>query len=291
MAGSAAGGARQSKWAPWLLSAPALLYLAVFFVWPLLSLVRTSLSEKSGNPFLPELTFSWRFANFTDALDAFGSQLGRSFLYAAIATLIAVVLAYPLAYFVAFRSGRYKNVILGMVVTPFFITFLVRTLAWKTIVADGGVVVDVLSALSLTPAPNRILNTPWAVVGGLVYNFLPFMILPIYVSLEKIDWRLIEASRDLYAGSASTFRRVLLPLTLPGVFAGTLLTFIPAAGDFINQRYLGGTNQTMIGSVIQRQFIVEKDFPQAAALSVILMLLILAGVALYTRLLGTEDLV
>ncbi len=290
MAGSAIGGTRQSKVAPWLLSAPALLYLAVFFVWPLISLVRTSLSEKSGNPFLPELTFTWHVANFSEAFDSFGSQLGRSFLYAGIATLVAATLAYPLAYFIAFRSGRYRNLLLGMVVTPFFITFLVRTLAWKTIVSDGGLVVEAMNALSLAPS-GRVLNTPTAVVGGLVYNFLPFMILPIYVSLEKVDWRLVEASRDLYSTSWSTFRRVLFPLTLPGVFAGTLLTFIPAAGDFINQRYLGGTNQTMIGTVIQRQFIVEKDFPEAAALSVILMLLILAGVLLYARLLGTEELV
>lgn len=291
MAGSAAGGTRQNTTAAWLLSAPALAYLAVFFLWPLVNLIKTSLSEKSGNPFLPELEFTGRVANFTDAIDQFGSQMFRSFLYAGIATLIAIVLAYPLAYLIAFRSGRWKNVLLGAVVTPFFITFLVRTLAWKTILADDSIVVDTLGALALTPASGRVLNTPMAVVGGLVYNFLPFMILPIYVSLEKIDWRLVEASRDLYATTGGTFRRVLFPLTLPGVFAGTLLTFIPAAGDFINQRYLGGTNQTMIGSVIHRQFIVEKDFPEAAAISTILMILILSGVLLYTRLLGTEDLV
>jgi spermidine/putrescine transport system permease protein len=262
----------------------------VFFVWPLVNLIRTSLSVKVGSPFLPELDFDWRIANYGDAVGTFGTQLVRSFGYAAIATVVAAVLAYPLAYLISFRSGRWKNLLLGMVVTPFFITFLVRTLAWKTILQDDGGFVSTLDAFGLTPAPGRVLNTSWAVIGGLVYNFLPFMMLPIYVSLEKIDWALIEASRDLYASSARTFRRVLLPLSLPGLFAGTLLTFIPAAGDFINQRYLGGTNQTMIGTVIHRQFIIEKDFPQAAALSVVLMLLILAGVLVYSRLLGTEEL-
>jgi spermidine/putrescine transport system permease protein len=280
---------RQSRRAPWLLSAPALAYLAVFFVWPLVNLVRTSLSDKVGSPFLPELAFAWRIANYGASLDSFGPQLLRSFGYAAIATVLTAVLAYPLAYLISFRSGRYKNLLLGMVVTPFFITFLVRTLAWKTILQDSGPLVTTLDTFGLT-ANGRVLNTSWAVIGGLVYNFLPFMMLPIYVSLEKIDWGLIEASRDLYASSARTFQRVLLPLSLPGLFAGTLLTFIPAAGDFINQRYLGGTNQTMIGTVIHRQFIIEKDFPEAAALSVILMALILVGVLTYARLLGTEEL-
>jgi spermidine/putrescine transport system permease protein len=258
-------------------------------VWPLVNLVRTSLSDKVGSPFLPELAFAWRIANYGASLDSFGPQLLRSFGYAAIATVLTAVLAYPLAYLISFRSGRYKNLLLGMVVTPFFITFLVRTLAWKTILQDSGPLVTTLDTFGLT-ANGRVLNTSWAVIGGLVYNFLPFMMLPIYVSLEKIDWGLIEASRDLYASSARTFQRVLLPLSLPGLFAGTLLTFIPAAGDFINQRYLGGTNQTMIGTVIHRQFIIEKDFPEAAALSVILMALILVGVLTYARLLGTEEL-
>lgn len=290
MAGTASGGTRNSKIMPWLLCAPALAYLGLFFVWPLVNLVRTSLSEKSGNPFLPELEFTGRVANYSDAIGNFGNQLARSFLYAGIATVICLVLAYPLAYLLAFRAGRWKNALLGAVITPFFITFLVRTLAWKTILADDSLVVDLLGSVGLTPAGGRVLNTSWAVIGGQVYNFLPFMILPVYVSMEKIDWRLIEASRDLYATGGQTFRRVLLPLTLPGAFAGTLLTFIPAAGDFINHRYLGGPNQTTIGTVIQRQFIIDKDFPEAAALSMILMVLILIGVLIYTRIMGTDDL-
>ncbi len=200
------------------------------------------------------------------------------------------MLAYPLAYVLAFKSGKWKNVLLGLVILPFFITFIIRTLAWKTIFADSSFLTSVFEALGLT-TNGRILSTPWAVIGGLTYNFLPFMVLPIYVSIEKIDPRLLEAARDLYAGGVRTFRKVLLPLSLPGVFAGSLLTFIPAAGDFINAQYLGGVNQAMVGTVIQSQFLVVKDYPLAAALSAVLMIIILVMVLVYTKVLGTEDLV
>lgn len=290
MAGSASGGNRHGRATPYLLSLPALAYLAVFFVVPLWALLRTSLSSNTGSVFDPTLSFSWEFSNYSEAFNQYSEQIARSFQYALSATLLALLLAYPLAYVIAFKAGRWKNLLLGLVIVPFFITFIVRTLAWKTIFGDDTFVVSLLDAVGLTEN-GRILSTKYAVIGGLTYNFLPFMILPIYVSIEKIDPRLLEAARDLYSGGFRTFRKVLLPLSMPGVLAGSLLTFIPAAGDFVNAQYLGGVNQTMVGSVIQSQFLVTKDYPLAAALSFVLMLIILVAVLIYTRVLGTEDLV
>jgi len=290
MAGSASGGNRHAKVTPYLLSLPALAYLAVFFVVPLWALLRTSLSSNTGSVFDPTLSFSWEFSNYGEAFSEYSEQIARSFEYALVATLLALVLAYPLAYVIAFKAGKWKNLMLGLVIVPFFITFIVRTLAWKTIFGDDTVIVSIMDTLGLTEN-GRILSTKYAVIGGLTYNFLPFMILPIYVSIEKIDPRLLEAARDLYSGGFRTFRKVLLPLSLPGVLAGSLLTFIPAAGDFVNAQYLGGVNQTMVGTVIQSQFLVTKDYPLAAALSFVLMLIILVAVLIYTRVLGTEDLV
>ena len=290
MAGSASGGARHGRVTPYLLSLPALAYLAVFFVVPLWALLRTSLSSNTGSVFDPTLTFNWEFSNYSEAFSQYTEQIARSFEYALSATLLALLFAYPLAYVIAFKAGKWKNLLLGLVIVPFFITFIVRTLAWKTIFGDDTFVVSILDTLGLTEN-GRILSTKYAVIGGLTYNFLPFMILPIYVSIEKIDPRLLEAARDLYAGGFRTFRKVLLPLSMPGVLAGSLLTFIPAAGDFVNAQYLGGVNQTMVGTVIQSQFLVTKDYPLAAALSFVLMLIILVAVLIYTRVLGTEDLV
>jgi spermidine/putrescine transport system permease protein len=287
----ATGGRRRSRVAPYVMVLPALAYLAVFFVVPLWSLLRTSLSRNTGSVFLPTLSFDWAFTNYGDAFTDFRDQIVRSFLYAGVATLICLVLAYPLAYVIAFKAGRYRNLLLGLVILPFFVTFLVRTLAWKTILSDDGWVVAALDTAGLLPSEGRLLSTSWAVVGGLVYNFLPFMVLPLYVSLEKIDVRLVEAAGDLYSTSWRGFRKVVVPLSMPGVLAGSLLVFIPAAGDFINAQYLGGTQNTMIGNVIQRQFLVVKDYPAAAALSFVLMAVILAAVLAYTRALGTDDLV
>ncbi|KAA0096097.1 ABC transporter permease [Mycolicibacterium sp. P1-18] len=291
MAGVASSSRQRSKIAPYLMVLPALAYLAVFFVVPFWSLLRTSLSSMSGSVFLPTLSFTWNFANFGHAFTLYEDQIIRSFTYALVATLLCILLAYPLAYVIAFKAGRYKNLILGLVILPFFVTFLIRTLAWKTILADDGWVVSVLGSVGLLPSEGRLLSTSWAVIGGLTYNWIIFMILPLYVSLEKIDPRLLEASRDLYSGNARSFGKVILPLSMPGVLAGSLLVFIPAAGDFINADYLGSTQTTMIGNVIQKQFLVVKDYPAAAALSFVLMAFILVGVLLYTRALGTEDLV
>lgn len=291
MAGIAAGGRRRSRVAPYAMVLPAVAYLGVFFVYPLWSLLRTSLSRNSGSVFLPTLEFDWAWSNYGDAFTDFRDQIVRSFVYAGLATLICIALAYPLAYVIAFKSGRYKNLLLGLVILPFFVTFLVRTLAWKTILSDDGWVVSAFDTVGLLPSEGRLLSTSWGVVGGLVYNFLPFMVLPLYVSLEKIDARLLEAAGDLYSSSWRGFRKVVVPLSMPGVIAGSLLVFIPASGDFVNAQYLGGTQNTMIGNVIQKQFLVVKDYPAAAALSFVLMAIILVAVLAYTRALGTDDLV
>jgi spermidine/putrescine transport system permease protein len=291
MAGAASSNRQRSKIAPYLMIFPALAYLAIFFVVPFWSLFRTSLSTMGGSIYLPQLQFAWDFSNYTQALSAYQDQILRSLLYAFTATVVSLVISYPLAYVIAFKSGRYKNLLLGLVVLPFFVTFLVRTLAWKTILADDGFVVHTLGSIGLLPSDGRLLSTSWAVIGGLIYNSMTFMILPLYVSLEKIDPRLLEASKDLYSTGFRAFSKIILPLSIPGVLAGSLLVFIPAMGDFINADYLGGTQTTMIGNVIQKQFLVVKDYPAAAALSFLLMAMILAGVLSYTRALGTEDLV
>ncbi|HEX9831470.1 MAG TPA: ABC transporter permease [Mycobacterium sp.] len=291
MAGVASSGRQRSKIAPYLMVLPALVYLGVFFVVPFFSLARTSLSSSGGSVYMPTLTFGWDIGNYLDAFSIYRDQIIRSFSYALMATVLCLLLAFPLAYVIAFKAGRYKNLILGLVILPFFVTFLIRTIAWKTILADEGWVVSALGTIGLLPEEGRLLSTSWAVIGGLTYNWIIFMILPLYVSLEKIDPRLIEASKDLYSSNVRSFTKVILPLSMPGVLAGSMLVFIPAVGDFINADYLGSTQTTMIGNVIQKQFLVVKDYPAAAALSLVLMLTILGGVLLYTRALGTEDLV
>jgi spermidine/putrescine transport system permease protein len=262
------------------------------------SLARMSLSAKESR-FDFEPTFSWQFSNYSSAISDSSEQLIRSFAYAGAATLLTILIGYPVAYVIAFRGGRYRNVLLGLVVIPFFTSFLIRTLAWQTVLFDDGPLLSLLDALRLTGPleavgivdDGRLLQTHAAVIGGLTYNFLPFMILPIYVSLEKIDLGLTEAAKDLYNDGWRAFRKVVLPLSMPGVFAGTLLTFIPAAGDFVNARFLGGPNNSMIGSVVQDRFLVQLDYPTAAALSFVLMVIITIAVVVYARILGTDDLV
>jgi spermidine/putrescine transport system permease protein len=286
---SPAKGLRSSRATPYWLLLPGMAWLTVFFLVPLFSLFSTSLqSPVSDNPD-DGFYFNWDFANYSEALSRYGEQFLRSFVYAGTATLLALLIAYPLAYFIAFRSGKYKTLLLVLVVAPFFASFLIRTYAWKTILADEGFIVQTMNALNLLPA-DRILNTPIAVVTGITYNFLPFMILPLYAALDKIDPRLAEAGADLYATPFTTFRKVIWPLSLPGVVAGTLLTFIPATGDYINAKLLGSTNDRMIGSVIDSQFIIVRDYPIASALSFLLMATILILVTIYVRRAGTEDL-
>jgi spermidine/putrescine transport system permease protein len=283
---------------PYGLLSPGMIWLGLFFLVPMASLARMSLSAKESR-FDFEPTFSWQFSNYSSAISDSSEQLIRSFAYAGAATLLTILIGYPVAYVIAFRGGRYRNVLLGLVVIPFFTSFLIRTLAWQTVMFDDGPLLSLLDTLRLTGAleavgivdDGRLLQTHAAVIGGLTYNFLPFMILPIYVSLEKIDLGLTEAAKDLYNDGWRAFRKVVLPLSMPGVFAGTLLTFIPAAGDFVNARFLGGPNNSMIGSVVQDRFLVQLDYPTAAALSFVLMVIITIAVVVYARILGTDDLV
>jgi spermidine/putrescine transport system permease protein len=272
---------------PYLLLAPGVLFLALFFVVPLGFLAYQSL--QSGN-FDIGYTFSWQWSNYWDALHNYKAQFIRSLEYAGIATLLALIISYPVAYWIAFRGGRWKNLLLLFIVAPFFVTYLIRTLAWETILSDNGFVVNTLQSLHVLGPSGRLLATSTAVVTGITYNFLPFMALPLYVSLEQIDGRMIEAAEDLYASKWHAFWRVTFPLSLPGVVAGTLLTFIPAAGDFINAQLLGSPDNHMIGNVIQSKFLELTDYPAAAAMSFILMAGILIAVFLYARVVGTEQL-
>ena len=270
---------------PYLLLLPGLAWLALFFLVPTYYLAHTSLQTGSLDA---GYAFSWAWENYSDAISTYHEQFVRSLEYAGIATVLALLVSYPLAYFIAFRGGRWKGLLLLLIIAPFFVTYLIRTLAWQTILSDSGFVVNALQTIGLLGDGERLLATSTAVVAGITYNFLPFMALPLYVSLEQIDARLIEAAEDLYASKVRAFLRVTLPLSLPGVFAGTLLTFIPAAGDFINAELLGTPRQSMIGNVIQSKFLVLTDYGQAAALSFVLMAAILVLIVIYTRVLGTE---
>ena len=271
---------------PYFLLGPGLIWLILFFVVPLYYMGRLSLF--SGT--LGDYAFTWEWSNYTDSLSRFDDQFLRTFIYSSVATVLALLIAYPLAYAIAFRGGRWKNALLLAVVAPFFTTYLIRTIAWQTILGDNGFVVDTLKTLALLDENGRLLATPTAVIAGLTYNFLPFMVLPIYASLERIDVRLIEAAKDLYSSSSQAFRRVTLPLSAPGVVAGTLLTFIPAAGDYVNAFYLGSAQQAMIGNRIQSLYLVERDYPTAAALAFMMMIVILIIVLIYIKFAGSEAL-
>jgi spermidine/putrescine transport system permease protein len=264
-----------------------MIWLTIFFVVPLGYLAYQSL--QSGNIDFG-YAFTWAWGNYWTAIRDYRPQFIRSIEYAGIATAVALVVSYPVAYWIAFRGGRWKNLLLLFIIAPFFVTYLIRTLAWETILADHGFVVHTLQNLHVLGSGDRLLATGTAVVAGITYNFLPFMALPLYVSLEQIDPRLIEAAEDLYANKIRAFLRVTFPLSLPGVVAGTLLTFIPAAGDFINAQLLGGPQNHMIGNVIESKFLELSDYPAAASMSFILMGAILAFVAIYALVVGTEQL-
>lgn len=281
--------ARRKLTGYWLIL-PGAVWLAVFFVVPFFSLISASLYDPSGS-IETGYSMTWHFQNFVDAFDQHKDELGRSLWYSGVATAVCLVIGYVLAYAIAFKAGRWKNLMLILVIAPFFTSFLLRTLSWKLILADDGWIVNSLQWLHLLGDDQRLLATPFAVIAGLTYNFLPFMVLPLYASLEKIDPRLIEASSDLYASPAKGFLKVTLPLSMPGVVAGTLLTFIPSAGDYINAELLGNPNTTMVGNTIQNLFTTVNDYAAAGALSVILMAIIVALVIVFVRKAGTEDLV
>jgi spermidine/putrescine transport system permease protein len=272
---------------PYLLLLPGLGWLLLFFALPLVYMAFESLKTGTIDT---GFQLTWEFSNYTNALNDYSEQFIRSFEYAGLATLIALLIGYPLAYVIAFRGGKWRNALLLLVIVPFFVTYLIRTLSWETILSDSGVVVSTLKTLGIVSQDGRLLDTTVSVVAGITYNFLPFMILPLYASLERIDHRLLEAGYDLYGRRRDVFLRVTLPLSMPGVVAGVLLTFIPAAGDFINAQLLGTPKQFMIGNVIQSRYLVLADYPTAAALSFLLMAFSLIIVIVWARIAGTEAL-
>src|ERR1700754_3491410 len=267
------------------LLAPGTIWLVVFFLVPLYFLGRLSLNVNLGTYY----PFDWHWKNYSDALSLYDTQFIRSFIYSGLATLICLLLAYPLAYAIAFKAGKWRHAMLLAVVAPFFTTYLIRTISWVTILSDESPVVSVLKFLQIAPSGHVLFTAP-AVISGLVYNYLPFMVLPIYASLERLDVRLMEAAKDLYANAATTFFKVTLPLSAPGVVAGALLTFIPATGDYVNAEFLGGAQQSMIGNVIQSLYLKQTDYPAAAALSFTLMAAMLIIVFIYIRFAGSEAL-
>ena len=279
---------RFRKVVPYLLLAPGLLWLTLFYILPAIQMFTYSISTGSIDD---GYTIDLSGNAYITALTTFSKQFINSIVYGGIATLLTLVIGFPVAYTIAFKGGRYKNLILFLVIAPFFTSFLIRTISWKILLGDEGPIFGFLKhGLGILPGTFSILGTPGAQVFGITYNFLPFMILPLYISLEKIDPRLIEAAADLFASPFAGFRRVTLPLALPGVFAGTLLTFIPAMGDYINAELLGNPSTRMIGNVIQNRLLIQNDYPVGSALSFILMAGILVAVAIYSRFLGTEQL-
>jgi spermidine/putrescine transport system permease protein len=275
------------KLVPYYLLSPGGLFLLLFFLVPLGLMLYTSL--ESGGLLSGGFRFSWAFDNYANVLGQYQVQFVRSLVYSVIVTVAALLLAYPMTYWIAFYAGKWKTSLLLLILVPFFVSFVIRTLQWKFILGDNGPVLGPLKDIGLLPDGFRILATPFAVVAGITYNFLPFTALPLYVALERIDKRLVEAAKDLYASRWEAFRKVVWPLSLPGVFAAFLLTFVPATGDYVNASLLGGPGTTMIGNIIQEKFLTELDYPEAAALSVILMTVMLVLAAVYARILGTED--
>ena len=276
---------------PYLLLFPGFAFLFVFFVLPIINLAQTSTQTPIAGGDTGQYEQTFAFSNYINAFVENREQFGRSFLYATLSTVFALAIAYPLAYAIAFKSGKFKNILLVLVIAPFFTSFLLRTIAWKQILGEEGFLVPTLRSLNLMGQQTTITSTSVAVVAGMTYNFLPFMTLPLYASLERIDPRTIEASGDLYANGLTTFRKVTVPLSMPGVVAGTLLTFIPAAGDYVNAAILGSPNTKMIGNVIESRYFRIVDYPTAAALSFTLMVAILILVTLYIRKAGTDELV
>jgi spermidine/putrescine transport system permease protein len=275
---------RRKRLVPYGLASPAIVFLLLFFLVPSIYMFKVSLDTG----LLGDLTFGPRWANYTDMLSLYQTQFIRSIVYASIVTVLCLLIAYPLAYYIAFYGGKRKNVYLLLLLLPFFVSFIIRTLQWQFILADNGIILGTLKDWGLLPASFHVLSTPVAVIAGITYNFLPFTALPLYVALERVDSRLLEAGRDLYANKWMTFWKVVWPLSIPGVFAAFLLTFVPSVGDFVNAELLGGPGTRMIGNIIQTLYIDNFDYPHGAALSFILMAILLIGASLYAKVLGTE---
>ncbi|MEX0754350.1 MAG: ABC transporter permease [Actinomycetota bacterium] len=281
--------ARRQRAVAYGLLGPGGFWLIVFFLLPVALMVYTSLETGGTLSGGYSYTFPGDWGNYPEVLSQYSTQFIRSLTYAGLATAIALLVAYPMTYWIAFHGGRRKGAILLLILLPFFVSFVIRTVQWKFILGDTGLIFGPLKDLGWIPEDFRVLATPLAVVAGITYNFLPFTALPLYVSLEQIDKRLVEAAKDLYASKWTAFRKVVLPLSIPGIFAAVLLTFVPATGDYINSTVLGGPGTTMIGNIIQDQFLVQRDYPEAAALSAILMLGMLILASIYARILGTDD--
>jgi len=271
---------------PYALVFPGALWLAIFFVIP--TVVMLSLSLQSGNV-TDGYVFTWNWRSYVDGITTYSDQIVRSLVYGFLATVLELIIGFPVAYWIAFKGGRHKSVYLFLILLPFLVSFVLRTISWQFLLSDNGILLGPLKSIGLIPKDMHILATGAAVVCGLVYNFFPFMVLPIYAALERIDPRVLEAAQDLYASKFQTFLRVVFPLSLPGVFAGVLMTFVPATSDYVNATVLGGTGNTMIGNVIQNQFLINQDYPVASALSFTLMAILLIGIFIYARALGTED--
>lgn len=277
---------RRRALVPYVLAAPGGAWLVALLIVPFALMAYTSL--ESGSAALGEFHLTWAFGNYTEALGTYRVEFLRSALYAGLAATAAVAIAFPAVYWIAFYGGRYKSSLLAFLLLPFFVSFVIRTIQWKFILGDEGMLLGPLKSLGLLGQDFHILATPFAVVAGITYNFLPFAALPIYVALGRIDGRLLEAARDLYADRTATFHKVVLPLSLPGVFAAFILTFVPAMGDYVNASVLGGPGTTMIGNVIQTKFLVRQDYPAAAALAGILMIAMLIVSVGAGRFLDTE---
>jgi spermidine/putrescine transport system permease protein len=276
----------RAKLAPYFLILPGGLWLAIFFIIPTVTML--SFSLMTGNE-ADGYQLTWHFQNYTDALSTYWPQFLRSLEYGAAATILGIALSYPIAYWIAFKGGKRKSTYLFLVLLPFFVSFVLRTISWQFFLSDNGLLLSPLKSMGLVSQDFHILQTTVAVVLGLTYNYLPFIVLPLYVALERVDPRVVEASSDLYAGRIATFTKVIFPLSLPGVFAGVIMNFVPAASDYVNAEILGGPNNTMIGSIIQDQALHVRDYPTATALSTVLMGGLLVGIFLYARALGTED--
>jgi spermidine/putrescine transport system permease protein len=272
--------------APYLLTLPGGLWLAIFFIVPIVFML--SISLQTGN-IESGFQMTWHVSTYWEVVKQYHTQFIRSFMYGGIATILTLVVAFPMAYWIAFRGGRHKTTFLFLLLLPFFVSFVIRTLAWQFLLADDGILFGTLKDWHLLPQNFHVLASPIAVVSGIAYNYLPFMALPLYVALERIDRKVVEAGRDLYANNVQVFTKVIIPLSIPGVFAGVLLTFVPAVGDYVNASILGGTSTTMIGNIIQQEFLVNFHYPQAAALSFILMAVLLIGIFVYARVLGARS--
>jgi spermidine/putrescine transport system permease protein len=276
----------KSTLTPYYLMLPGGMWLAVFFAAPVILLI--GVSTMTGN-IITGFTQTWHFQNYIYGFTQFTGEWGRSAEYAGLGCLISIALSYPIAYWIAFYGGTRKGMYLFLILLPFFVSFVLRTISWSYFLADQGLILGPLKSLHLIPQSFRILATGPAVIGGIVYNYLPFMLLPIYVALERVDPKVIEAGRDLFASPAKVFSKVVLPLSLPGVFAGVLLNFVPAASDYVNASVLGGPGNTMIGNVIYDQYFTTQNYPLQASLSFSLMGILLIGIFCYARALGTED--